>query len=33
MYGRGAADTKSNILALVGALRAWDGRPPVGIKL
>jgi len=33
MYGRGAADTKSNILAHVGALRAWDGRPPVGIRL
>ena len=33
MYGRGAADTKSNILAHVGALRAWDGKPPVGIKL
>lgn len=33
MYGRGAADTKCNILALVGALRAWDGRPPVGIRL
>ena len=33
MYGRGAADTKSNILAHVGALRAWDGRPPVGVKL
>lgn len=33
MYGRGAADTKSNILAHVGALRAWDGRPPIGIKL
>jgi len=33
MYGRGAADTKANILAHVGALRAWDGRPPVGIKL
>ena len=33
MYGRGAADTKSNILAHVGALQAWDGRPPVGIKL
>jgi len=31
--GRGAADTKSNILALVGALRAWEGRPPVGIKV
>lgn len=33
LYGRGAADTKSNILAHVGALRAWDGRPPVGVKL
>jgi acetylornithine deacetylase/succinyl-diaminopimelate desuccinylase-like protein len=33
MFGRGAADTKSNILAHVGALRAWGGRPPVGIKL
>jgi acetylornithine deacetylase/succinyl-diaminopimelate desuccinylase-like protein len=33
LYGRGAADTKSNILAHVGALRAWDGRPPVGIRL
>ena len=33
IFGRGAADTKSNIVAHVGALRAWDGRPPVGIKL
>jgi acetylornithine deacetylase/succinyl-diaminopimelate desuccinylase-like protein len=33
MFGRGAADSKSNILAHVGALRAWDGQPPVGIKL
>jgi acetylornithine deacetylase/succinyl-diaminopimelate desuccinylase-like protein len=33
LFGRGAADTKANILAHVGALRAWDGRPPVGIKL
>jgi acetylornithine deacetylase/succinyl-diaminopimelate desuccinylase-like protein len=33
LYGRGAADTKANVLAHVGALRAWDGRPPVGIKL
>ncbi|NPV54758.1 MAG: M20/M25/M40 family metallo-hydrolase [Firmicutes bacterium] len=32
IYGRGAADTKSNIVALAGALRAWDGRPPVGIR-
>jgi acetylornithine deacetylase/succinyl-diaminopimelate desuccinylase-like protein len=33
LVGRGAADTKSNIMVHVGALRAWDGRPPVGIKL
>jgi acetylornithine deacetylase/succinyl-diaminopimelate desuccinylase-like protein len=33
VYGRGAADSKSNILMHVGALRAWEGRPPVGIKL
>jgi acetylornithine deacetylase/succinyl-diaminopimelate desuccinylase-like protein len=33
MYGRGSADTKSNILMHVGALRAWEGRPPVGIKV
>lgn len=33
LYGRGTADTKSNILMHVGALRAWEGRPPVGIKL
>jgi acetylornithine deacetylase/succinyl-diaminopimelate desuccinylase-like protein len=33
IYGRGAADTKSNILMHVGALRAWGGKPPVGIKI
>ncbi|HET8754381.1 MAG TPA: M20/M25/M40 family metallo-hydrolase [Solirubrobacteraceae bacterium] len=33
LYGRGAADTKSNILMHVGALRAWGGRPPVGVKI
>jgi acetylornithine deacetylase/succinyl-diaminopimelate desuccinylase-like protein len=33
IYGRGTADTKSNILVHVGALRAWSGRPPVGVKL
>ncbi|HST43100.1 MAG TPA: M20/M25/M40 family metallo-hydrolase [Conexibacter sp.] len=33
LVGRGVADTKSNIVAHLGALRAWDGRPPVGIKL
>ena len=33
IYGRGAADSKANILVHVGALRAWGGRPPVGVKL
>ena len=33
IFGRGTADTKSNILALLGAIRAWEGRPPVGIRL
>ena len=33
IFGRGSADTKSNIVAHVGALRAWEGRPPVGIKI
>ena len=33
LVGRGVADTKSNIIAHVGALRAWDGRPPVGVKV
>jgi acetylornithine deacetylase/succinyl-diaminopimelate desuccinylase-like protein len=33
LFGRGAADTKSNILMHVGALRAWGGRPPVGVKI
>lgn len=33
VYGRGTADTKSNIVAHVGALRAWGGRPPVGVRI
>ena len=33
IIGRGTADTKSNIMAHVGALRAWDGHPPVGVKV
>jgi len=33
VYGRGTADTKANIVAHLGALRAWEGRPPVGIKV
>ncbi len=31
LIGRGTADTKSNIVAHLGALRAWEGRPPVGV--
>ncbi len=33
IYGRGAADSKSNLLVHLGAIRAWGGEPPVGIKL
>jgi cysteinylglycine-S-conjugate dipeptidase len=33
IFGRGTADTKANILVHVGALRAFGGKPPVGIKL
>jgi cysteinylglycine-S-conjugate dipeptidase len=33
IYGRGATDSKSNILVHVGALRAWEGKPPVGVKI
>ncbi|HKX47526.1 MAG TPA: M20/M25/M40 family metallo-hydrolase [Gaiellaceae bacterium] len=33
IYGRGAADSKSNLLVHIGALRAWGGKPPVGIKI
>ena len=33
IHGRGTADTKGNIVACAGAIRAWGGRPPVGIKV
>ncbi|GII75290.1 dipeptidase [Sphaerisporangium rufum] len=33
LYGRGAADDKSGVLAHVLALRAFEGRFPVGIKV
>jgi acetylornithine deacetylase/succinyl-diaminopimelate desuccinylase-like protein len=33
LFGRGAADSKSNIVMHVGALRASGGKPPVGIKI
>jgi acetylornithine deacetylase/succinyl-diaminopimelate desuccinylase-like protein len=33
IFGRGVADDKSNVIAHVGALRAFGGRPPVGIRV
>jgi acetylornithine deacetylase/succinyl-diaminopimelate desuccinylase-like protein len=33
LYGRGAADDKGGIAAHLWALRAWDGHPPVGVKV
>jgi acetylornithine deacetylase/succinyl-diaminopimelate desuccinylase-like protein len=33
IFGRGASDSKANVMAHVGALRAWRGKPPVGIKV
>ena len=33
LYGRGAADNKSGIVIHAGALRAFEGRIPVGVKV
>jgi len=33
IYGRGAADDKSGLVIHAGALRAFGGSPPVGVKL
>jgi acetylornithine deacetylase/succinyl-diaminopimelate desuccinylase-like protein len=33
LYGRGTSDSKANVIAHVGALRAWDGAPPVGLTI
>ena len=33
IYGRGTSDDKAGIIVHLGALRAFDGRPPVGIKV
>jgi acetylornithine deacetylase/succinyl-diaminopimelate desuccinylase-like protein len=33
VYGRGAADDKSGIVAHLAALRALDGKPPVNVKV
>jgi acetylornithine deacetylase/succinyl-diaminopimelate desuccinylase-like protein len=33
LYGRGTSDSKANVIAHLGALRAWDGEPPVGLTI
>jgi acetylornithine deacetylase/succinyl-diaminopimelate desuccinylase-like protein len=33
LYGRGAADDKSGVMTHLAVLRAYDGRPPVGVTL
>jgi acetylornithine deacetylase/succinyl-diaminopimelate desuccinylase-like protein len=33
LYGRGAADDKAGIAAHLAVLRAYDGRPPVGVTV
>ena len=33
LYGRGSADDKAGVVAHAAALRAFGGRPPVGVKI
>jgi acetylornithine deacetylase/succinyl-diaminopimelate desuccinylase-like protein len=33
LYGRGAGDDKSGIAMHEAAVRAWDGRPPIGVTV
>ncbi|HZM78267.1 MAG TPA: M20/M25/M40 family metallo-hydrolase [Candidatus Limnocylindrales bacterium] len=33
IYGRGAADDKSGVVTHLGTLRAFEGRPPVGVRI
>src|ERR671935_238643 len=33
LYGRGAADDKAGVAAHLAALRAWQGRPPLGVTV
>jgi acetylornithine deacetylase/succinyl-diaminopimelate desuccinylase-like protein len=33
MFGRGTADDKSGIVMHTGAVQAFDGKPPVGVKI
>ena len=33
LYGRGAADDKSGVVAHIATIQAFEGKPPVGIKI
>lgn len=33
MYGRGTSDSKANLVAIIGAVRAFEGHPPVHLRL
>jgi len=33
LYGRGTSDDKCGVVIHAGAIRAWDGRPPVGVTV
>ncbi|HEV8419901.1 MAG TPA: dipeptidase [Actinomycetota bacterium] len=33
LYGRGSSDDKAGIVMHAAAMRAWDGRPPVGVTV
>jgi acetylornithine deacetylase/succinyl-diaminopimelate desuccinylase-like protein len=33
LYGRGAADDKAGVMVHAAAIRAWEGKPPVGVSV
>src|SRR5207253_8823233 len=33
LYGRGSSDDKSGVVMHAAAVKAWDGRPPVGVSV
>lgn len=33
IYGRGTADSKANIMAILGLVRVWDAQPPVTLRI
>jgi acetylornithine deacetylase/succinyl-diaminopimelate desuccinylase-like protein len=33
MYGRGTSDDKCGVVMHAAAIRAWEGRPPIGVKV